>query len=333
MSSTCGVCFENYSSTDQDKKPKVMPCGHTTCSGCISNVSLCPICRFVLPLDKSKIPYNFGLMDNIEIKEKLRTKYVSNVCVICKLDATFVCKDCDKTDNVPLCQACFDKEHTGFLTSKHEKERVAGNICETCCKIVDTCEDGHKVIENKDIKKYIEIHYNNNQIKRDDSLASCERIKYLTNYRESYNRAVVKLVDEFIDKMDKSLPTKYNRVYESIKKCNSEPTVDNLHKYLKNVREIKEKDWLVPDVMLIMSDSRFRRLDTVKPGDEIETLFSFGKDKIFRYCKGTVLKGEDELLDLHWEDGDIWTDIYNNRKTLDRIFRFVDKPEKVGCLY
>jgi hypothetical protein len=64
---SCGICFENYSASVQSRKPKVLRCGHSLCSECVSKIDKCAVCRKKIQ-NKNKIPYNFELMNNSESK-------------------------------------------------------------------------------------------------------------------------------------------------------------------------------------------------------------------------------------------------------------------------
>ena len=66
MSPECPICFNPYS--DQ-LKPKSLPCGHSICSNCVTNLNQsasdsCPICKKKVP-NWSQLPDNFTLIELI----------------------------------------------------------------------------------------------------------------------------------------------------------------------------------------------------------------------------------------------------------------------------
>ena len=65
----CHICFEDYSSSEAHRMPKVIPCGHTLCLHCLQLLFKkwpspdCPFCSETIPLPLKKIPTNFGILD------------------------------------------------------------------------------------------------------------------------------------------------------------------------------------------------------------------------------------------------------------------------------
>jgi len=67
QSVACGTCFEQYSERGEHI-PLMMPCGHTYCSQCLTNLKSpkkCPTCRAPLPQNTpvSSLPRNFSLLE------------------------------------------------------------------------------------------------------------------------------------------------------------------------------------------------------------------------------------------------------------------------------
>ncbi|XP_045863975.1 protein PML isoform X11 [Meles meles] len=103
------------------KCPKLLPCLHTLCSGCLQASSLqCPICQLPGPLGADSL-----VLDNIffESLQRRLSVYrqivdVQAVCNRCKESADFWCFECEKL----LCAKCFEA-HQWFV--KHEVRPLA----------------------------------------------------------------------------------------------------------------------------------------------------------------------------------------------------------------
>ncbi|XP_078600660.1 uncharacterized protein LOC144875811 [Branchiostoma floridae x Branchiostoma japonicum] len=119
----CKICFEDY------KKPKVLPCLHTFCEGCLvkyvpgkaRNIT-CPLCR-----EETTLPENgvAGLKGNFlisSLREKLRTGNMEEAGGTDNGDTRchshgdcpvrFYCEPCE----IPVCAQCVKKDHK---THKH----------------------------------------------------------------------------------------------------------------------------------------------------------------------------------------------------------------------
>jgi hypothetical protein len=328
---TCKICFDNYSSTDQNKKPKVLPCGHTICFGCLKSVNICPLCRKPLPNNKDKIPYNFEVINCLTSgtgETKKEEKIISTDCVVCKEKAVVVCKDCDKTTQIPFCSSCFFKEHSGFLTSKHRKVDI-NNLCLTCNKICLNCESGHTILEEKDAKRYFDVLCNNTKIEKDNVKSRIDRIKYIKENKEVYINSVIEKLRTEIEKMDFEAPTKYEKVLELQEQA---PTIENIQKIIELNMKMN-----FTSVCCKISRDNFSHMKVIplKAGDRIESWFQFGKAPFLnlQYYKGIVCIPESgNGLDINWEDGEVWKNIYNNLSAKNRVIRFVDNPEVFGII-
>ncbi|KAK0216834.1 hypothetical protein IW262DRAFT_1257115, partial [Armillaria fumosa] len=60
--SHCDVCFSTYAWDEPDQAPHVIPCGHTFCKVCLTNITsvddrppTCPLCRKGFKRDPVKI--------------------------------------------------------------------------------------------------------------------------------------------------------------------------------------------------------------------------------------------------------------------------------------
>eukprot|EP00800_Vazella_pourtalesii_P017111 TRINITY_DN5095_c0_g3_i6.p1 TRINITY_DN5095_c0_g3~~TRINITY_DN5095_c0_g3_i6.p1 ORF type:complete len:954 (-),score=218.93 TRINITY_DN5095_c0_g3_i6:129-2744(-) len=114
----CSVCSEMFSGTN-DKQPRVLGCGHTFCSKCLSqlvahNTIECPACRKITALPNnllSGLPINYALVDasdNLPVQTLL-------ICQSCsQREAIMFCSLCGPNDFLPgfkLCEECSVDEH------------------------------------------------------------------------------------------------------------------------------------------------------------------------------------------------------------------------------
>ena len=94
LSIGCHICFEDYSSSDLVRLPKVIPCGHSLCFYCLHRLfkkwpsPTCPFCADAIPGPLKKIPTNFGILDIMndvnEVKSKSSTNHVATGTQPCK---------------------------------------------------------------------------------------------------------------------------------------------------------------------------------------------------------------------------------------------------------
>ncbi|XP_058521443.1 protein PML [Ochotona princeps] len=104
----------------QAKCPKLLPCLHTLCSGCLQAPSLhCPVCQ--APCS----PGETSVLDNVFFESLQRRLAVHQqvvdmqaICTRCKEPADFWCFECEQL----LCSKCFEA-HQWFL--KHEARPLA----------------------------------------------------------------------------------------------------------------------------------------------------------------------------------------------------------------
>ena len=68
----CGVCFEDYSSVEAARVPRVLTCGHSLCFSCLSalfrsgNGVRCPFCKKSVGGNLANINTNFALLEVID---------------------------------------------------------------------------------------------------------------------------------------------------------------------------------------------------------------------------------------------------------------------------
>ncbi|CAL1542126.1 unnamed protein product [Lymnaea stagnalis] len=113
----CAVCMDEY------KDPRILPCHHTLCFECISNVLQsssttgrlfkCPQCRsdvFVPQGGITNLPINFYITS---LQDELGTKGYTSLCEICERDwltSQFRCIDCD----IDICHFCIHAHRLEF---------------------------------------------------------------------------------------------------------------------------------------------------------------------------------------------------------------------------
>lgn len=66
MALVCGVCFEEYD--EGTNTPVMLPCGHTLCKACVLELRACPYDRSVLPLERSRLPTNYLVAEQVAAK-------------------------------------------------------------------------------------------------------------------------------------------------------------------------------------------------------------------------------------------------------------------------
>ncbi|XP_052124139.1 uncharacterized protein LOC113208760 [Frankliniella occidentalis] len=91
----CSICDEEYN--QQEREPKVLPCGHTVCLRCLQQMQhwQCPTCRKSYSGPPESLPKNFELL---ELMERLRiqgnnTRFSYGRCKGCRAPATTLCWD------------------------------------------------------------------------------------------------------------------------------------------------------------------------------------------------------------------------------------------------
>ena len=119
----CPICVERFT-TDGLFQPKILKCGHTFCTNCISklykvqmNLIKCPICfdiTTVGTLGFYALPVNRTLIDllfNMNLQQSLESTPVDVCCYCNKQPAEKICFDCDPT-GCKLCEQCCVAEHS-----------------------------------------------------------------------------------------------------------------------------------------------------------------------------------------------------------------------------
>ncbi|XP_022367983.1 protein PML isoform X5 [Enhydra lutris kenyoni] len=103
------------------KCPKLLPCLHTLCSGCLEAPNLkCPICQLPGPLGADSLVLDNVFFESLQRRLSVYRQIVDvqAVCNRCKESADFWCFECEKL----LCAKCFEA-HEWFV--KHEVRPLA----------------------------------------------------------------------------------------------------------------------------------------------------------------------------------------------------------------
>ncbi|XP_044774348.1 protein PML isoform X7 [Neomonachus schauinslandi] len=103
------------------KCPKLLPCLHTLCSGCLEAPGMrCPICQVPGPLGTDSLALDNVFFESLQRRLSVYRQIVDAqaICTRCKEPADFWCFECEQL----ICAKCFEA-HQWFL--KHEARPLA----------------------------------------------------------------------------------------------------------------------------------------------------------------------------------------------------------------
>ncbi len=126
----CPICFE------LDGVPKVLPCQHTICQGCISslkriNTVTCPICRKqtgIPPAGPGDLPTNLTIVQLKDMMDTVQKQGKRKACECCGepgQTVSHVCKECDEQ----LCDKCAREHPSKKLFTNHKPALIAAVEC------------------------------------------------------------------------------------------------------------------------------------------------------------------------------------------------------------
>ncbi len=128
----CPICFE------LDGVPKVLPCQHTMCQGCISSLTritlttvTCPLCRTqtgIPPAGPGNLPTNLTIVQLRDMMDTTQKQGNMKTCECCGESGqtvTYVCKECDEQ----FCDKCAREHPSKELFTNHKPAPIAVVVC------------------------------------------------------------------------------------------------------------------------------------------------------------------------------------------------------------
>ena len=233
---TCTVCLEEF------KEPKVLPCCHTFCKGCLERTLekskterlICPQCRTEHEVPESGAAgflTDFSLVHDLHVLQVRQAKDASPVCGEC--DSTSPCTAYCATCEAFLCDFCCTAHKKMKLCRNHEvlplqnvtteslkpslkprycaehAEEALKLYCETCQKLI--CRDctlvvhhGHSYKFAKDARQAIQSQLH--------SLTEGAEVK-LAKLKKDL--AFAKEIETFVESYPESLQSAINTAFES----------------------------------------------------------------------------------------------------------------------
>uniref|UniRef100_A0A8C0T338 PML nuclear body scaffold n=1 Tax=Canis lupus familiaris TaxID=9615 RepID=A0A8C0T338_CANLF len=123
------------------KCPKLLPCLHTLCSGCLEASGLrCSICQVPGPLGAGSPALDNVFFESLQRRLSVYRQIVDAqaVCTRCKEPADFWCFECEQL----LCAKCFEA-HQWFL--KHEARPLAELRSQSVCEFLDSTRKSNSI--------------------------------------------------------------------------------------------------------------------------------------------------------------------------------------------
>ncbi|CAL4066044.1 unnamed protein product, partial [Meganyctiphanes norvegica] len=213
----CMVCFSIYD--DKDRRPRFMPCGHTSCSKCLEeaitkNSKMCPKCRRNYQASNVKdLPVNFslmGLVTSLNIPERLPecNEHQLPVSHRCSTHKIWVCESCQNEDHSPVsCKIITMSEELKIkkATQLDQSQPLLKTFEEKCKQTDDSKTKCKKLIEENDeeiirLETMVKILQDEIQ-KRKTSKVQMEnnysmfdqKLETIKDKRSSYDNAVTSL--------------------------------------------------------------------------------------------------------------------------------------------
>lgn len=96
---SCFVCLNQYTSSSKASLPRILPCGHTMCSSCITSLKrkACPLCNFTINFNQiSEFPINRNILNLSEgnCNECQNKSIEQNICAMCSHCKKWICQKC-----------------------------------------------------------------------------------------------------------------------------------------------------------------------------------------------------------------------------------------------
>ena len=127
----CEICQNSFDKSTEFRQPVVLPCFHTFCRGCITQIEeenrpqggfTCRRCDAPCRTPASQLPIDFVRLADIEA-DSVSSGKVQLVCQECEDedDATYHCQDCP----LLLCDRCRDQHKRAKKTKSHKASTIA----------------------------------------------------------------------------------------------------------------------------------------------------------------------------------------------------------------
>lgn len=163
---SCDICREIFNGTN--RIPRMLPCGHSFCSTCLSTIILqakepkCPLClKFIQYKFVYEIPCNFSLKQvaenyqgNNETSSSssiTSTSFDDSKCSVHKLPQTHYCEDCRKF----LCSKCISNDHKVSSSCSHEPMEITEvfKVKMSQCHVTSADLNKRRFIQQRKLKK------------------------------------------------------------------------------------------------------------------------------------------------------------------------------------
>ena len=201
----CSVCLEQYTLTENDRLPRLLPCHHTVCERCLQTLldggpTTCPECRGPFPLREVRtFPQNNYLLPDIR-RKVTETQTQQRMCEKHGKDLNLYCKEisCQKV----ICQLCREKEHKDHDVSELQefKESIHKDLVANAVLLKDYHQlRREKLLETRDVLQ--------------QRFVACD-IK-LQNEREMYITTFTRGIDEY-DNRQKTVKDRWEEANRSI---------------------------------------------------------------------------------------------------------------------
>ncbi|KAF2345880.1 Zinc finger RING-type [Trinorchestia longiramus] len=145
VAAVCKVCEEAFNCVD--RKPLVLPCGHTYCLACLTAIEtsgdkLCPACRESWSCVACKLPIAYMLIpgSNAETKHVEKDVEPDYVCCLHSCPLEYWCCECQ----VATCKKCVSGDH--FAHGNIVFEKIFENRDETDMKLKFVTEIESKIL-------------------------------------------------------------------------------------------------------------------------------------------------------------------------------------------
>ena len=241
----CQVCFEDYQETG-DHVPRILPCHHTLCHGCIGrlvhrNRIRCPECR--IEYDAKKGEDNFQQNKYILIMVKKTSSVLKEEttnfkkCAEHSKDEMFFCKE--KKCQTAICPKCLSAKHLGHQVV--EIQETKKEVLEVILKKVETVSHilNQKITKVKDTQEdTIKKAQTNTDKLRKKKEEVLETFDQMIKEAEDQMLEVKKETNGEINAMKENLDL-LNNVKQTIETENESTYEDTLGK-LNTVTEIEE---------------------------------------------------------------------------------------------